>query len=252
VRYASGMTCFDVIFGSNLPGVSYVSSGASDPGTMYPTDNTAPNVIQQMRLCGPQAATGALTLGQPYTFTTTYSVPNPYGQPFRFVPEIGINGQSAVSLASVNDNKVTILDSTLSGGKGPAFRQGNSTFTVGSVNTWAVNQAVAADVSYSGTNHVPSASQNVQITPTSTGATATWGPPVSSGTGGQLSGYQLRIYTKASNGRQVASFQTPGTSFEILPGAPLRSGTQYWLEVTAMNPYGTSSPSTPRLPFTLP
>lgn len=254
VRYTSGMTCFDVIFGSNLPGVTYLSHDASDPGTMYPTDNTAinPNGIEQMRLCGPQAATGALTLGQTYTFTTTYSVPNPYGQPFRFVPEIGINGQSAVSLASVVGDSVTMLDSTLSGGKGTAFRQGSSTFTVDGSHTWGVNQAVAADVSYSGTNHVPSTPQNVQVTLRDTGAQVTWAPPLSSGSGGQLSGYQVRVYTKASKGRLVASFQTTQTQTSLFAAPPLASGTQYWVEVAAMNPFGTSIPSTPRFPFTLP
>ena len=47
VRYTSDMTCFDVVFDRNLPGVSRVSHTASDPGTMYPTDNTSinPNVL---------------------------------------------------------------------------------------------------------------------------------------------------------------------------------------------------------------
>ena len=247
VRYTSGMTCFDVLFGSNLPGVTYQSSSASDLTTTWPTDNelTNPNTVEQMRLCGPR------TVGETYTFTTTYSVPNPYDQAFRFVPEIGINGQAAASPATVDGNSVTILDSTLNGGKGPAFQQGSSTFSVNGTYLWTVQQAVAADVSYSGTNHVPAAPQNVQVAPTSTGAQVTW-YPATPGSGGQISGYQLRVYNKASKGHLVVSFQTTETSFGLSTGPALTSGTQYWVEVTAMNPYGTSSPSTPRVPFTLP
>jgi hypothetical protein len=146
-RYDSLPGGFDLIFDSNLPGVSLVGWTAP-PGTTNPADN--PQSLLNLRLWGVQTR-------MTYTFTATLKVPNQSATALRFVPNVGINGQLTTSTASLTGTSVAIPDATLDGKTGKTKDMGTSTFSVCGSHTWMAVHAEAADINYAGTDSVPPA-----------------------------------------------------------------------------------------------
>lgn len=95
---------------------------------------------------------------------------------------------------------------------------------------------------------VPSPPQAVRAAARSAAAAIAWTAPGSTGSSG-LTGYTARAYSTSTGGTALASCAA-GASAAGCNLTGLTNGRAYWVDVTAQNATGPSSPSTPRVAVT--
>jgi hypothetical protein len=155
-RYASpldGFVFFNINLNSNVPGVSTVSTtnpNNLNQGETIQTFTALPFALFQWRLGSPQ-------LNKQYTFTAVLNVPNPFGVPFEYRPDVGIRGERQTFVCQVcPGSTVTVNDPTLDGN---VPGSGAVTFSVAETNhTWTSTHSDSFDVDYAGTSQT-------QVTP---------------------------------------------------------------------------------------
>jgi D-xylose transport system substrate-binding protein len=150
---------FNVILGTRLPGVRFVS-------WTDPTNLEAGEILESLpgdsshhwRLSFPQH------LNRRYTFTAVLDVPNPSGVPRAFSPDVAIRGQAdSVVCAGCTGSSVTAKEPTLDGGL-PGV--GAVTYSVADTDrTWQVGRSDAYDVQYQGTTSTPATPVTIAVNP---------------------------------------------------------------------------------------
>jgi hypothetical protein len=152
-RYAlppDGFVGFNIILGSEVPGVSLVST-------------TNPNNLDQgeeLQIITPPAfglfqwRLGSTQLNKQYTFTAVLNVPNPSGIPFEYQPDVSIRGERQTILCDAcAGSAVTVPDPTLDGS---VPGSGGGMFSVTETShTWTSTHSDAFDVFYQGTTQTP-------------------------------------------------------------------------------------------------
>ncbi len=152
-RYTSppdGFAGFNIILGSDVPGVSLVSTtdpNNLDQGEILQIITPPASGLFQWRLGFPQ-------LNTQYTFTAVLNVPNPSGQPFEYQPVVNIRGERQTNLCDAcAGSAVTVKDATLDGS---VPGSGGATFSVTETShTWTSTHSDAFDVFYQGTTQTP-------------------------------------------------------------------------------------------------
>jgi hypothetical protein len=140
-RYAPTITGFLVDLDSNVPGVSVVST--TNPSNLDQGETIQTSVsfgLFQWQLHSPQ-------LNKQYIFTAVLHVPNPFGVPFVYQPQVRIGGSPFTSLCSAcPGSSITIKDATLDGN---VPGSGGATFSVAETNhNWSSQYAPLYTASY--------------------------------------------------------------------------------------------------------
>jgi hypothetical protein len=126
----------DIIFRSNVPGVTVVSTtnpGNLNQGEQLQTPSNPPGLFQ-WQLYMPR-------LAKTYTFTAVLNVPNATGAPFAYLPEVQIGGEKqTIAADNVSGTAVTVTDPTLDGST-----SGSGAVTFSVAETGHLWQAVHSD-----------------------------------------------------------------------------------------------------------
>jgi IPT/TIG domain-containing protein len=222
---ANGFVAFNIIFRSNVPGVTVVSTtnpGNLDQGEQLYTPPNTPGLFQ-WQLVMPQ-------LNKTYTFAAVLNVPNATGAPFTYLPEVQIGGERQTTVAdNVSGPAVTVTDPTLDGATAGS---GAVTFSVAETShTWTSTHSDTWGMFYQGTE--PAASV--------TGVSPASGP-LTGGTSVTISGSGFTGATAVDFGSTAAPAFTVNPDGSITATSPAATSVGP-VDVTVTTPSGTSATS---------
>jgi hypothetical protein len=131
-------------FNTNVPGVT-VTSATYDPANINQGEHidTSQDKFYEWHLFDPN-------INKTYTFTAVFHIPNPYGIPFEFQPEINVNGDRQTLICNTCAGPtVTVHDPTLDGS---VPGSGAVTFSVAETNhSWLSKHSDMSNITFLGT-----------------------------------------------------------------------------------------------------
>ena len=126
-----------------------ITPRTTGPGYKVSVDGAIPGITVS-QVSGPSDMND-LQAGTTYTLVYDVNVPNPFGVPFSFKPNVHVNGgtsSSSFDCCTGPTNSISFPDSTLDGG---TVGRGHVTYSVDqTVNSWSINMGDFLEVAYDG------------------------------------------------------------------------------------------------------